>query len=669
MIQKKNQIIIFMLFTLVALTGCNKSTDLYDEGVIIQANAKKYFKYIDPQQDWNSTVSGTITVTADADLPDIVKVQILTASPFFNDDAQVLSEAKVQKGGTVKINYDAPNSYSQLVAACVSSKDIYYIQVFNVGQSAVSFGKKAKARATRAVDESELPNAADIKLEYKNSKLSFNAERAKASPLIIKDDKGVEHTYTEWENTAWVNERLWSPTNANLGTWTIASGATFRSVDPLTEEEEANIRAICDTYLVKTGTGTDATNGKRNNWKRILDGKYFSVNNNYVVSDGTPITLTPVQLNSTEVKSNYVYYYYFDPAWVEGMTEEEEIDFIESLPKYMAVDGGQAREAANQQGKGGPDYFKANEYLLPYYGDDAPGQQGTTAVSCIIPKGYKIGFFNRKRLGSNYLSYKNGCSYGDGRLNYGTNHLAGHYLTSMDTSLGGQTVEGMDFTSPRIAFFSANNTTYMCFEDGCDCNFCDMIIEVSQGIERIDEPEDPSGAVYTMCFEDRPMTADYDMNDVVLKASIVDATHVKISLVACGANDMLYIHGVEGSKINSQTEVHALFGLTSPDQFINTSSKFELLAPVEDIVEKDASESLTDVLSRIWVENKNSGGKITLPQKPGDVPNAVIVPIDFPYPKEQTSIISAYGKFNNWAINSNMDTDWYLFPTNGLVFK
>ena len=81
----------------------------------------------------------------------------------------MLSEAKVQKGGTVKINYDAPNSYSQLVAACVSSKDIYYIQVFNVGQSAVSFGKKAKARATRAVDESELPNAADIKLEYKNS--------------------------------------------------------------------------------------------------------------------------------------------------------------------------------------------------------------------------------------------------------------------------------------------------------------------------------------------------------------------------------------------------------------------------------------------------------------------------------------------------------------------
>ena len=228
----------------------------------------------------------------------------------------------------------------------------------------------------------------------------------------------------------------------------------------------------------------------------------------------------------------------------------------------------------------------------------------------------------------------------------------------------------MKIDDPRVLMFSANNKTYLAFEEGCDCQYSDVIIEITQGTN---EPiTDPITTIeqecYTVCIEDRPI-ADYDMNDVVLKASIVDATHVKISLVACGANDMLYIHGVEGSKINSQTEVHALFGLTSPDQFINTSSKFELLAPVEDIVEKDASESLTDVLSRIWIENKNSGGKITLPQKPGDVPNAVIVPIDFPYPKEQTSIISAYGKFNNWAINSNMDTDWYLFPTNGLVFK
>lgn len=35
--------------------------------------------------------------------------------------------------------YSTSNYYKQLVAACVDSKGVYYIQVFNVGQSAVSF--------------------------------------------------------------------------------------------------------------------------------------------------------------------------------------------------------------------------------------------------------------------------------------------------------------------------------------------------------------------------------------------------------------------------------------------------------------------------------------------------------------------------------------------------
>ena len=74
----------------------------------IQANVASIFGTIDPEQDWNLIKSGTVTITADAPLSDIVKVQVLTESPFFNKDAKVLCEADVKSGETVSLTYEAP---------------------------------------------------------------------------------------------------------------------------------------------------------------------------------------------------------------------------------------------------------------------------------------------------------------------------------------------------------------------------------------------------------------------------------------------------------------------------------------------------------------------------------------------------------------------------------
>ena len=86
---------------------------------------------IDTSHDWSTVENGSVTVTADADIEDIVKVQILTESPFFNADAYVLTEAEVTNGQTVTLKYDAPKTYSRLIAACVNSKGNYYIKGFN----------------------------------------------------------------------------------------------------------------------------------------------------------------------------------------------------------------------------------------------------------------------------------------------------------------------------------------------------------------------------------------------------------------------------------------------------------------------------------------------------------------------------------------------------------
>ena len=122
----------------------NKDTEAINE------NAATVFGDIDPEQDWNSINSNTVTVTANANLADIVKVQILTESPFLNPEAKVLSEKAATNGQTVTLSYDAPNAYSQLIAACVNSKGNYYIQVFDANApKSVSF-TQTKASAPRS---------------------------------------------------------------------------------------------------------------------------------------------------------------------------------------------------------------------------------------------------------------------------------------------------------------------------------------------------------------------------------------------------------------------------------------------------------------------------------------------------------------------------------------
>ena len=107
------------LLCALGMSGCMKH-DIHEiQEAAIKDNAKKVFGDIDASQDWNSISSHAVTVTANANLRDVVKVQILTESPYLNPHATVLNEVEVTKGQTVALRYDAPNVYSRLIAACV----------------------------------------------------------------------------------------------------------------------------------------------------------------------------------------------------------------------------------------------------------------------------------------------------------------------------------------------------------------------------------------------------------------------------------------------------------------------------------------------------------------------------------------------------------------------
>ena len=669
----------YVILGTLAMVGCNKFDFDYNAAMQnqdaekIQENATNILGQIDPNQDWNSITSNVVTIQADADLKDIVKVQILTESPYFNPDAKVLNETEVSKGQTVSLIYDAPNTYTQLIAACIDSKGVYYIMPFNVGDHSVSFSALASGKRAARRAAAGFPDLNSLVLKEDRSCLSYNAMRT------IKANEGETTNHIDiWKGKGWENERLYAVDDGK-------EKELMQNVGPIDETEKAVLTSIFDNYLARKKVGYGNWN-KQNNMDAIRNSGIFSLEHNHLTSDGeTPIVLTPVQMASDEIGFCHLYYYYYDPAKIQGMSDAEQVQFLKDLPKYKVIQCYRTDASvwhAWWQAQGDRyeenEFFKKHAYTMVYWGDGQP-EFGQKAVSYNFPKGYKIGFMLRKlktESGDCYDNYtkksyeyvQNGEVYGDGRLNTEINTFPGHFASS--TAEGSEGHYTLNVDDPRVAIFGANNKTYLTFEDGQDCQFSDMIIEVSGGTQYVDEPQEVEAEAYTMCFEDRPLQADYDLNDVVLRCIRRTPTKLQLSLVACGGNDDVVIHGATGWQYNDM-EVHKVFEAEEPDskgnRFVNTEVGGTHLDPMAAFVTVPEGTTIKQYLKGIYIENKTTGKIIQVPKK-GEAPFAIIVPQEFDYPMEAQSITGAYEEFVNWAQDATASCNWYQFEKADKIF-
>ena len=326
---------------------------------------------IDPNQDWNTVGSGKVTITANADLDDIVKVQILTESPFYNVDARVLTEAEVTNGQSVTLIYNAPNTYTQLIAACVNREGKYYIQAFEVGASEVSFTPSAE---TRAVETEKFPDLTNVKLNYHHSTLSYNAKRtilanAAAESGDAKLQQWVNNAnLTPWQGRKWENERLWGAKATGemqlSNGWKWVNNTIVREIAPINPNEAATLKTIFNNYLGRAKNGAFKV---QDNMANLRNSDIVNINHNTLCSTGTaPITVIPVQMPSSEASMCVLYYYYYDPKNIPaGMTEDE---YLKELPKFKALQLDYTL-AATGLAKGSDEFFNKHEYLLPYYGN------------------------------------------------------------------------------------------------------------------------------------------------------------------------------------------------------------------------------------------------------------------------------------------------------------
>ena len=273
-------------------------------------------------------------------------------------------------------------------------------------------------------------------------------------------------------------------------------------------------------------------------------------------------------------------------------------------------------------------------------------------------------------------------------MNTEVNHLIGHYFSAIDKTISqtsekilsngsidtqtknGSTENGMKWDSPRIAIFGANNHVYMCFEDGADCTFGDMVIEVNNGAKLENEEFKLFGEAYTMCIEDRLEYADYDMNDVVLQAVRLNETQVQLSLIATGAFDRLWIKGLNGSVLTTK-EVHELFGFDKSEVFVNTEGQNNSVHkdPITDVLSIGKTQTITDFLKKISVFNETTHKTIAMPTKAGEPPYAIIVPIKFRYPLETLPITKAYPDFSYWAKDATKPGNWYVNCKEDMVYN
>lgn len=188
-----------------------------------------------------------------------------------------------------------------------------------------------------------------------------------------------------------------------------------------------------------------------------------------------------------------------------------------------------------------------------------------------------------------------------------------------------------------------------------------------EGEEEHDDEIEPTPAIYSYAFEDSYM-ADYDMNDVVVKVRWKDEVNnpgVVIATLCCtGATyDLsvwLTINGSDSKLFGN--EVHAALG-GAKGSFINTLSftpsdpKIVYINDVDPATEEFSVPTDTDLSDLdIWI--KSPEGNIHV-AKQGQDPHGVIIPEDWEWPMEWTSVKTAYPKFGDFARDMTTNKDWY----------
>lgn len=628
----KKGLFIFTIGTLV-LTGCS-SNDGFEQAPNpgdqtkdeVADNVKTVFGVtFDPNQDWCTTTSGTVKISGIPAGATNVQLFALISKEVKNDDNETEAETSLLKlneatnvGSSVNLVYDAPKDHQAIYAAA----DVNGYRMMRLVKNGVADFSSTKSAAARRA--ARAPKYDEMKLFADSTFESFASKRG------------------------------WLPGQKLYGMSGEAYEAWKQPAEGYSAEYTQLFRDLIFSYF---------KNGRNyNNLPLVMESKLVNDKVYPVTTGDQPIVISPVYKRDgakqwgNEVFNSDLYYYYFkEEALTEYITnnpgkepKEAEVDFLNSLPKYKAI-------PFNQHfGSEEDDVIeKRASYTLIYWGD---GEPDYTTSGQAFPAGYKIGFMVRAKS-TTEGGKKQGELYGDGRLNNDINNYSKCNFTSSNLPTDG----------PRACWLNVEDRLFLTFESGTDRDFNDIILEVEGGVDPISFIPEFERDFYTFCFEDREI-GDYDMNDVVIKATRINQTTVEYSIVACGAWDELQVKNINGATIKDDAEIHALFGV-SANTFINTQNDAkQRYEPITDQVTVSKDFSFLNAATQPYIHNVTMKKDVKLSQK-GEDPHGIMIPYNFRWPIEKTCIKDAYLRFNEWGQDSRINsTDWYKYPVEGKVY-
>lgn len=610
----------------MVLSGCTKGFDVVEPeptpdptpttptGVTdedIKNNVQKVFGVtFTSDQDWNSTTNGTVTLNFDQS---VKKVAIMALVGLTNDEGEaynsmtVLNELETNKQSSATLTYDVPSKNEGLYAAFYTDGNVTYQKIEG---NTVSMNQAA-ARTRAESDVYKCPEG-----EFKIGK--------------IEDSWAAQRGWISGEKLYMLNDDDYDRMKMDAPAYA-----------------EWFIKGLRDVVFAYFPNGRGF-----NNLDKVKKLGYSNDNAYRVTTGGTaPIVISPIYKRDgakqwgNEVYNSDFYYYYFKPEALAVAADP--VAFLQSLPKFKLIPFNKHFGAEEDDV-----IEKRTAYAALYFGDGTPevGTVGTFE----FPAGYKIGFMVRAKTTSE-APKKQGELYFDGRLNANINAWPNFSSSKLGSS------------DPRATWLKINNRVLLCWESGTDTDFNDIFLEVEGAVEDLDVlvPEFEFNS-YTYCFEDRQL-GDYDMNDVVIKATRKNSTTVEYSIVACGAYDKLYVRNINSGVIKDDAEIHSLFGKNA-NTFINTESGASYITPVTVTKKVDSSFSFLNTATQPYIYDETTGLSIYLSKK-GEDPHGIMIPYDFQYPLEKICIKDAYTEFNNWGQNPVSSTDWFTKPVDGKVFS
>lgn len=293
-----------------------------------------------------------------------------------------------------------------------------------------------------------------------------------------------------------------------------------------------------------------------------------------------------------------------------------------------------------------------------------------------VPAGMKVGFYLREERTPYPAQYSQLVDLGFPKSKIGRDFRATNFSAQ---------ILNIDGTH-RSWIKNCGHYTFMGMEDNIhggdfDCNdvmfgftTASVDIELPDIIEpEIDyiRPADPLS--WTIAYEDAARGTDFDFNDAVIRLTPdYENETMCVAVLAAGCKYKMYLHydGPDGD-INLG-EIHDLLGFNTHDVCINTITNTAKPSVEIDCVKWPKSFSIETDARRFYIEIirgtcQTCSDIISLPTTPGQMPQALLIPGNWLWPREGVHITNAYPSFGDWCQdNANLRLwPWHAYPTPG----